>query len=342
MRKVFIIIVNVIIIAAILIFVVLYSRFENRESYARQIANFENTTVTMERVTDNYLEGEQQICDVWARYINSKSMTMEEAADFIRTSHVLENASAHLISLDTLTGLSTRPKQGTTDDYAVSYQRLNLLDDVNWIDEIGQSINITRAYTNPMNGEQSLAFCNRIRFFDPDGNTAGEAILLRVIPVSVLEGKWVFPQTELVNAELSMIDADGNYVLKGYSFKNASFFEFYKSYNPTDPESSDHLFQKITSSTSSVSMTNSHGQACILAFTPVSAKSGWTLLGLVPAKDLNVKTQNWLLFDVVSAGFLQHLWDACEQQPVRKRRPERSDDIPGAGGSMRGASRKGL
>ncbi len=304
MKKILVIIVNAIIIAAILIFVVLYSGYENTASYRRQIEHFENTMVTMENVTENYLEGEQQICDVWAHYIDSENMTMEEAAEFIRSSHVLKNASAHLISLDTFTGLSTRPKQGTADDYAVSYQQIALLEDASWINEIGKSINVTRAYTNPMNGEQSLAFCNRITLYDPESGSSEAVVLLRVIPISELEQKWVFPQTELVNAELSMIDANGDYILKGHSFKNSSFFEFYKSYNPTDPESSGELFDRITSSTGSVPMLNSHGQECVLAFTPISATSGWTLLGFVPAEDLHVDAENWLLVGVISAGLL--------------------------------------
>ena len=304
MKKILAIIVNVITIAAMLIFVVLYSRFENTDSYRRQIEHFESTLVTMEKVTENYLEGEQQICDVWARYINSEHMTMEEAVAFIRASHVLENASAHLISLDTSTGLSTRPKQGTLDDYAVSYKQIALLENVDWINEIGTSINITRAYTNPMNGEQSLAFCNLVMLNNLESDSPEAAVLLRIIPISELEQKWVFPQTELVDAELSMIDANGDYILKGYSFKNASFFEFYRSYNPTDPESSSELFDRVTSSTGSVPMINSHGQECILAFTPISATTSWTLLGFVPAKDLHVDTENWLLVGVVSAGLL--------------------------------------
>ena len=304
MRKSVIIIVNVVIVVAILIFVVLYSGSENRNSYQRQIEHFEDTTVTMEHVTENYLEGEQRLCDIWARYINNESMTMEEAAEYIRSSHVLENTSAHLISLDTLTGLSTRPKQGTDDDYAVSYKKVDLLEDTGWIDEIGKSVNITRAYTNPMNGEQSLAFCNMVKLQDPESKKTGDAVLLRVIPISMLEQKWVFPQTELVNAEISMIDANGDYILKGDSFKNSSFFEFYKSYNATDPKSSRELFSKITSSTGSVPMINSHEQECILAYTPVSASAGWAMLGLVPARDLDVDTQNWLLIGVVSVGLL--------------------------------------
>ncbi len=320
MKKSLIILINVIIIAAILIFVVLYSGFENRSSYRRQIENFVNTTVTMEQVTENYLEGEQSICDVWARYINNSTMTMDEAIEYIRASHVLTNTSAHLIFPDTLTGLSTRPKQGTADEHAVSYERMNLLNDTDWVDEIGSSINITRAYTNPMNGEQSLAFCNWVTLYDGDHKTPEDALLLRVIPISELEQKWVFPQTELVNAELSMIDSDGDYILKGYSFKNSSFFEFYKSYNQADPGSTKQLFEMITSTTGSVSMLNSHGQECILAFTPVSATAGWTMLAFVPASDLRVDKENWLLFGVVSAGLLVlFLWDLCHMLLLNKR-----------------------
>ena len=320
MKKALILFVNVIIMSAILIFVVLSSGAASRNSYLMQVEHFENTTVTMEQVTENYLDGEQRVCDVWARYINNRDMTMEEAAEYIRASHVLEITSAHLIDRETLTGLSTRPKQGTVDDYAVSYERVGLFHAMEPDDEIGKSINITRAYTNPMNGEQSLAFCNTVTLRDPVGNTPQTAILLRVIPISELEQKWVFPQTELGNAELSMIDANGDYILRGYSFKNSGFFEFYKSYNPTDPESAKQLFGRITSSTGSVSMYNSHGQECILAFTPVSATAGWTLLGLVPAVDLRTDKENWLLFGVVSAGLLLlFLCDLCYVLFLNKR-----------------------
>jgi len=303
MRRLLIIVFNIIIIASILSFVVIYSGFSNKESYRRQIEHLESTTVTMEQVTQNYLEGEQRICDVWARYICNRTMTMEDAAEYIRSSHVLENTSAHLVFTDTLTGLSTRPKQGTTDNYEVSYARVNVLDTMNMGDEIGDSIKITRAYTNPMNGEQSLAFCNMVTLYDESG-TPREAILMRIVPIAELEQKWIFPESELVNAELSMIDSDGNYILKGPSFKNSNFFEFYKSYNQTEPESANELFGKITSSTGSISMLNSHGEECILAFTPVDATSGWSLLCFVPANDLDVEKEDWLLFGVVSVGLL--------------------------------------
>ena len=303
MKKTMVIIVNVFIMIAMLIFVVLYSNTQIQSTAQRQIEHFENTTIAMERVTENYLEGEQRICDVWARYINSRNMTIDEAVSFIRISHVLPNASAHIVFLDSLSGLSSKARQDAPDDYSVSYARVSLLEDVRWISDIGSSINISRAYTNPVNGEQSLAFCNLITLYDPDTDVLKKAILLRVLPISDLEQKWIFPQEEYENAELSMIDADGNYIIKDHSFKNSNFFEFYRSYNSGDTAAQE-LFEKITSSTGSFSMYNSRGEKCILAYTPIASKAEWVLLSFMPMNELNVNTENWMLVGIVSVGLL--------------------------------------
>ena len=82
----------------------------------------------MERVTENYLVGEQQICDVWAHYINVKDYTMDEAVSVIRASHVMPTASAHILYADSLTGFSTRPNQ-LTGAYDVSYEGTGVLGD---------------------------------------------------------------------------------------------------------------------------------------------------------------------------------------------------------------------
>ena len=301
-KKVWIIIVNVLIMVGMLVFVVFYSVSENKATVNRQIEHFETMTFTMEHVTENYLEGEQRICDVWSHYINSENMTMEEAIDFIRVSHVLKSASAHIVDLDTFSGLSTRPKNGTTDVYNVSYVGMGLLDDVSWIHEVGTSINISRSYTNPINGEQSIAFCNFVTL--NDGGDTKQAVLLRVLPVSELTDTWVFPQEEFENAELSIIDADGDYIIKGYSFKNSNFFEFYRSYNEISAASADAFFGKIVTSTGSFNMFNSRSEECILAYTPFDATGGWTLLSLMPMRYLNVNSQNWLLVGIISAGLL--------------------------------------
>ena len=58
---------------------------------------------------------------------------MDEAVDPVRKSDVLPYTSAHVVYLDTLKGLSTHPRQGTTDDYSVSYEKVDILNDTDWI-----------------------------------------------------------------------------------------------------------------------------------------------------------------------------------------------------------------
>ena len=303
MKRAGIIIINVLIMIAILAFVVFYTVFENKNSLKREIEHFENTTIAMEHVTVNYLEGEQRICDVWARYINSEDMTLEEAADFIRISHVLPNASAHLIYTDTKKGVSTRTHLGT-DDYEVSYVNMDFMNDISWISDIGESINISRAYTNPMNGEESIAFCNKITLKDPGTSESKDAVLLRILPISELEEKWIFPQEEFENAEITLIDVDGDYIIKSKTFKNSNFFEFYKSYTSSDPKVIEELQTEITTSTGSITIISSRGQKMLLAYTQISETDGLTFLSLIPESDLIVSSENWLLISVISASLL--------------------------------------
>ena len=311
MKKVWVVIANAFLMVSMVTFVVLYSHFDGQDALKRQIEHFETNTIAMEHVTENYLEGEQRICDVWAHYINkykyesgSQIMTMDEAIQFIRVSHVLPTASAHIVYSDTLKGLSTRESINVKGDFTVSYDGMGLLEDTSWIHTtVGESINISRSYFNPINGEQSIAFCNFVSVKDEGTGNPRKAILLRILPVAELKAKWVFPQEEFKTAELSIIDTNGDYIIKSHNFKNSSFFEFYESYN-TVPGVREEFFQKITSSTGTFTMMNSHGEQCILAYTPFDAADSWTLLSLMPMKDLSVTTENWLLIGVITSGLL--------------------------------------
>ena len=311
LKRSWIVMANVALMAVILVFVAHYSNRERNENYEHQVEHFVNTTVAMERVTGNYMEGEQGICDNWAQYINSQDLTLEEAAAYVRATHALPMTSAHLIDAETLEGYSTRPRRNTEDDYDVSYQRMELIGDGNWIADVGTAINISRTYTNPINGEQSLAFCNRITVRDAETGGKRQAYLLRIIPTSSLAEKWVFPQEEYENEEFSIIDADSNYIIRGRSFKNSSFFEFYKSYNQSGVAAQQQLFADIMSGTDSFIMQDSRGRERIVVHTPITSTKGWVLLSTAPVSDLKANTVDWLLIGVVTAGLLLLLVTDC-------------------------------
>ena len=66
MKKIWVSVVNIILMVSMVVFVVLYATFETKKTRQTQIEHYEDTTVTMGLVTENYLEGEQRICNVSA------------------------------------------------------------------------------------------------------------------------------------------------------------------------------------------------------------------------------------------------------------------------------------
>jgi len=302
LKRIWIIVVNVILMATLVVFVILYSVFETKQTRQTQIEHFENTTITMEHVTENYFEGEQRISDVWAAHINNANLTIDEAMDFISTSHVLPNASAHIIDPVTLVGKSTRDENGQLTTVDVSYKNYDFLSDLSWIRTERDSINVSPAFTNPINSQASIAFCNLIDL--NDGGETKQALLLRLLPESELIEKWVFPKEEFETAELAIIDSKGGYIIQGDSYKNSNFLQFYKSYNDVDSEEADALFKKMTTGPGSFFMKNSRKQDCILAYSPFGENGTWTLLSLMPVKNLYVNTQNYLLIGFVTTGLV--------------------------------------
>ena len=74
MKKLPILISNIVIVGFIIIFVSLHVTNQGRLHISRNRENFENMTVSLERVTTYYLEGEQRLCNSWARYINHNNL----------------------------------------------------------------------------------------------------------------------------------------------------------------------------------------------------------------------------------------------------------------------------
>ena len=306
-KRYLIVLVNVAVMLGIIGFVLLYAQRAANELFATEVAQFETASVNMEQVTANYLEGEQSICDVWAHYINSTPLTIDEAVSFIRSSHVSPDDSAHIVFTDDglLEGLSTRPKAGTKDDYVVSYKAMGLPIRVDKLADEDGAINVSRSYTNPTNGLQSLAFCKKVSLVDSqDASRQREAVLLRVIPTEKLKEKWVFPLDQYKDAEISLIDSDSNYIIKGHEYKNSNFIEFYKSYNQVDVAGVEELRERLSTESGSFFMTNSRGEECLIAYAPISANRGWTILNYIRSSSLQRCTVDWFLVGGVACALL--------------------------------------
>ena len=307
MKKSIVVIGNILIILSVLAAVIFDVIREHRIMLTSKTEAFGNMTAAMESVTTNYLEGEQEVCNSWANYINAHAMTAEEAAAFIRDSLSAPDVMAHIVfpGEDGLAGLSTAPKASNPDDFTVSYRNIGIFTDNTdaFLRENG-TVNVTRSYTNPVNALQSIAFCCRVAVKDEGTGGLREGVLLRVISEHAFEQKWVFPTEEYRNAEIALIDHDGNYIIKGNAFKNSNFFEFYRSYNPSGPSEMDNLRSETAGLPGTFEMSNSAGQRCLIGHARVNSTDDWIIVTLIPMRELSEAVTDWTLVGIVSAGLL--------------------------------------
>ena len=296
MKKFFLLIINILIIAFVIVFISNYARLERQVSREIEMNSFKNITFSAELVTTNYLEGEQRTCNSWANYINSQNMTMQQAVDYVRTSKTNSKISGHILNSETLKGLSTNENPTTPLDFSVSYTNLPILHTAN--DFTGE-IHVTRSYTNPVNGIQSIAFYNMVEILNEETGLKELCYLLRVVPVSTVEEKWAFPTDKYKNASIAIIDLDGNYIIKGFGFKNSNIFEFYDSYNSkTSPDYID-IKKTFNQSSGTFEMYNSRGQVSFIAFTVLNTNRDWYIVSTIPIDDLSSNTIDWTLLGIV-------------------------------------------
>ncbi len=268
-------------------------------------------TTTTEQIIANYLEDEQHLCDIWANYINRSAetgtpMTVEEAISYIRKAKISPEISGHLIYIDdgSMSGISTTASATDPSDYSVNYSHISIFDNLE-ISNVDGVVNLTRAYTNPLNGVQSIAFLNNVKVMDDETGAMRGGLIIRVVPVSRLEQKLVFLKGEYENVELSIIDWDGDYMIHGKSLKNSNLFEYFKSYNPMSTQEYSKVIDTIRTGVGSMHIRNSKSEDSIIAYTPLSGLDSWFLVAYIPAKELTVnRSIDWILLGIVSVGLM--------------------------------------
>ncbi len=140
-------------------------------------------------------------------------MTSREAISFIRKATISPDIEGHLVFLDSpdRLGISTTAKVSDPGAYDVSYKNIDIFDNIESVSDSNGVINLTRAYTNPMNGVQSIAFFNHVTVNDEESGLQKNGILMRVVPLSRLEQKLVFLKGEYENVEISLVDRYHDY-----------------------------------------------------------------------------------------------------------------------------------
>ena len=319
MKTLRIVLINLLAVTLIAVGVLVYTNNIDSQYRDTALQSIETSARGMQEVAYTYMLGEQNVCDNWAAYINAMGMTMEEAADFVRTSCSQDKISAHLIWADTYEGLSTAPMAGTDDQYTVVYQNVKAsatseytytnLEAVLGLNFEEEPVHITISYTDPMDGTRVIAFGSQLTLMD-EGQPR-EAILLRVVPMSYLKAHWSFA-ADLPDAQVALMEPSGAFIIQPEVMKNNNFYEFIYSYNKGSIDT-DALRDTVAANRSgSFTALNARGESTLFAYAGIDSADGWMIVLTMPEASAYTNapdsTLSWVILGILVFILSVDMW----------------------------------
>lgn len=302
----FVVIVNVVIAAAVSVASINYFINQRNSRYDAAEQSFSTTMDSMGQVAYGYLHTEQTFCDNWATYINVRSdeMTMDRAISFALNVNTDRRILSYILHYDTLEG------------YVVDFDTYSEINCKGIEDSVGEAfekartchmenshLHITNPFVDPYSGVLSVGFCHNLRLLGEDGGEES-AVLVRVMPVTELQGQWPFP-TGYEQAKLALIDGDGDFVVKFDGVEQDNFFDYISTYNNMDDETLGKIKNNLaTSDNGDMRYLNKVSKDSCYSYQRLEPGEEWVLIGYVARDDLEVTPMDLTIVVIVIVGFI--------------------------------------
>lgn len=300
---------NIFLMIAAVLFVLWYSRRVNDTQEQLVTESFCNTVETMKQISEQYLARESSAAGDWIRYIEQEHMSMDEALAYIRSFNDQSSCEAHFIDMDTFEARSTNISGGS--DAVSIYRVFYETDDSRTQEYIAR---MRKMY----NGEKYMlgkyriwesqrnviSVGRRVMLRQEDGTDKGY-LLMRAVPIERMKELWLFPMS-FQSAEIGLISTNGDYVIPSYSMRSENFMEFVRSYNFADHFSgADEALAQLKEQTSGVlRLKDSKGQLCFWYYSRLDTYGDTDILGYIPAAEFRADSSNLSIVAVVAGALL--------------------------------------
>lgn len=303
-NKTMLILCNVILMAAVMVFTVVYSQNVRTSQEKMLQDSFCNTVETMKSISERYLLRELTDAQNWANYISEKQMSLEEALDYIRAASSAEDGEAHFVDMDTFEAWSTRETNGSN---AISLYREYLESDAPLWQEYAERLRKMFRGEQALLGKYMIGESQRsvISLGVPVTLQDKEYLLLRVVPEERMKELWLFP-TSYPTAEIGLIANNGDYVIASNSMRSENFMEFVRGYSfPDDYNGADRELAQLKEQKNGLMvLNNSRGEKCFWYYSALDAFEGLDLLGYIPVAALSADGSNLSIVIGVAAVLL--------------------------------------
>jgi signal transduction histidine kinase/CheY-like chemotaxis protein len=308
-RKIVLVAVNVILVTAIL----LLCSYHVEKHYKNEIKNaktsFGASASSVRRVAGISLMDAQRACDDSAAWINTSEYDMDKALYYLDKANTVKKGMSCIISYDTLKGYSSKPNKNGVR--AVDYSKIsNTIEPVIYLlknESNDNNLFITSSFTNPVTYNQAVAFCQDVKIKEADG-AFGHYLLLRVLEISDLNEKWIFPKM-FENGELSLINSAGNYIIRSKSMKKKNFWEFVRIYNKVGYDGASKIRTDMYHNNGEVRiLKNSSGENSYFVCIPFDDQnSDLYYIGYLSIKSIKASKIDYTLIFIVAFGMLMIL-----------------------------------
>ena len=296
---------NIAIAVFVLILCVGYSQNvrSDKERAARDA--FTAAVESTAQLSYGYMSSLQNECDSWAAYIENHGYSAEEAVEYLKEVNINSDVSVHILYYDTLSGLSTGSgNNGNKVDYSQVAESFTYILPLMINGTRGEgTVYISSAYINPVYGINSIGFCSLLTVRDDRGGDA-KAILVKTIPVNVLHSQWLFPGAYR-EAEVSLIDINGRYIIQSGSMSGDTFWTFIKQNNGlsyVDIGRFQSSFQKEDKCL--VELKDQAGEDAYYVSSQIENTLNCTFVGYIQSKALVDIGFDWHMLFYVTIGFL--------------------------------------
>ena len=296
---------NIAIAAFILFLYVSYTQNvqNDREEAAREA--FTAAVESTAQLSYGYMSSQQNECDSWAAYLENHEYSMEEAVEYLKEVNINAHVSINILYYDTLSGLSAvSGSAGNRVDYSQVAESFTYILPQMVNGRRGEgTIYISSAYINPLDGAKSVGFCSLLTIKDEKGEDA-KAILVKTIPVDSLHSQWLFPG-EYREAEVSLIDINGRYIMQSASMGGDTFWTFIKQNNDLsyiDIGKYQSSFQKEDRCL--IELMDQAGEDSYYVSARIKNTPNCTFVGYIQSGKLVSAGSDWHMFLHASMGFL--------------------------------------
>ncbi len=290
---------NVIIIFMIVIVCYIYTVNVQKTYENNTKNNFVNMVSSIRKTAGEYLIYQMQFCNDWMTYINSKDMALDEAMKFLDDINTTDGVMAHLVDYDTMIGYSTVSDSNGNYEIDYSDHEEEFLKLINDMKNDPNGTYITHAYNNPINDIPVVGFCNNVEL-----DSKNNYMLMRIVPLSYITEQWVFP-SDYINAEISLIDNDGNYIIRSDSMVTKNFWEFIKIHNNLNDSEIKEMKESVSLNSVYFSelVNDKHEESYIVSM-PSIREGNWYYVGYVPKTSVTTNLVDFTLVFMISLGFI--------------------------------------